>query len=240
MRRDSWRSVPRMCRPPSLAHLVALVLARVLVLLDELRRTPRARPRGSRFCSLNSSLREHLRVAAEDDVGAATGHVGRDGDGALAARLRDDERLVLVVLGVEDRVLDLLLLQDARDRRALLDAGRADEDGLPALVVLEDLVDDRGELLALGLVDEVLVVVADDGLVRRDDDDVELVRRVELGGLGVGRAGHARELLVDAEEVLEGDRRHRAALFLDAHVLLRLDRLVQPVAPAAARRARGR
>ena len=64
--------------------------------------------------------------------------------------------------------------------------------GLPELVLLEDLVDDRGELLALGLVDEVLVVDADDRLVRRDDDDVELVRAVELGGLGVGGAGHAR------------------------------------------------
>ena len=62
---------------------------------------------------------------------------------------------------------------------------------------------------------------------------LELVGRVELGGLGVGRARHPRELLVEAEEVLEGDRRHRAGLLLDPHVLLGLDRLVQPVRPAA-------
>ena len=62
---------------------------------------------------------------------------------------------------------------------------------------------------------------------------VELVGRVELLGLGVGGAGHARELLVEAEEVLEGDGRHRPGLFLDPHVLLRLDRLVQAVRPAA-------
>ena len=63
----------------------------------------------------------------------------------------------------------------------------------------------------------------------------ELVRRVELGGLGVGRARHARELLVEAEEVLESDRRHRAVLFLDPHVLLGLDGLVEPLRPAPAR-----
>ena len=45
-------------------------------------------------------------VAAEDDVDAAAGHVRRDRDGALAARLRDDLRLALVLLRVQDVVLD--------------------------------------------------------------------------------------------------------------------------------------
>ena len=118
----------------------------------------------------------------------------------------------------------------------LLDARGADEDGLPALVEFDDLLDDRRELLALGLVDQVLEVLADDGLVRRDLDDRELVRGVELRGLGVGRAGHSGELVVDAEQVLERDRRHRARLFLDAHALFGFDGLVQTVAPAAARK----
>ena len=64
--------------------------------------------------------------------------------------------------------------------------------GCPRSWYSSDLVDDRVELLALGLVDEVLVVGADDRLVRRDRDDVELVDLVELCGLGVGGAGHAR------------------------------------------------
>src|SRR3970040_2163105 len=44
----------------------------------------------------------HLGVAAEENVGAAARHVGGDGNGAIAAGLRDDRRLALVVLGVED------------------------------------------------------------------------------------------------------------------------------------------
>ena len=113
MRRDSWRSVPRMWRPPSLADLVALVLAAHLVLLDELLELL-GLGLGDAVLLLELELREHLGVAAEDDVGAATGHVGRDGDRALAPGLRDDERLVLVVLRVEDVVRDPLLLEDPR------------------------------------------------------------------------------------------------------------------------------
>ena len=153
----------------------------------------------------------------------------------VAARLRDDLGLAHVVLGVEHRVRDVLLLEHVREHFGLLDRDGADEDRLALLVALEDLVDDRAELALLVLVDEVGVVVADHRLVGRDLHDVELVDLVELGGLGVGGAGHARQLVVHAEEVLEGDRRQRLVLFLDGDVLLGLDRLVQAVGPAAAR-----
>ncbi len=113
-----------------LAHLVALGHALGADLLDEgLERLGLGL--GDAVLLLEPELGEHLRVAAEHDVGAAAGHVGGDGDGALAPGLGDDERLVLVVLGVEDVVGDLLLAEDAADGAALLDAGGADEDGLP-------------------------------------------------------------------------------------------------------------
>ena len=62
--------------------------------------------------------------------------------------------------------------------------------------------------------------------------DVEVVDLGELLGLGLRRAGHAGQLLVLAEVVLEGDRRERLVLPLDLHLLLGLDRLVEAVAPA--------
>ena len=67
------------------------------------------------------------------------------------------------------------------------------------------------------------------------DDDLELVDLVELLGLGHRRAGHAGELVVQAEVVLERDRGHRHALALDPQALLGLDRLVEALAPAPAR-----
>ena len=180
-------------------------------------------------------LGEGLGVAAEHDVGAAARHVGGDRDGAGLAGLRHDVGLLLVELGVQDDVRHLAALQQRREPLGLLDRDRADQDRLARLAQLDDLVGHRVELLALGDVDDVLVVVADHRHVRRDDDDVELVDLVELAGLGVGRARHAGELLVEAEVVLERDRRERLVLALDLDVLFRLDGLVEPVGPAAAR-----
>ena len=50
-------------------------------------------------------------VAAELDVGAATGHVGGDRNRARLAGLGDDLRFLLVEAGVQHLVLDAALLQ---------------------------------------------------------------------------------------------------------------------------------
>ena len=57
---------------------------------------------------------------------------------------------------------------------------------------------------------------------------------MELGGLGHGRTGHAGELVVEAEEVLQGDRGEGLVLVLDLHPFLGLDRLVHALVVAAA------
>ena len=63
---------------------------------------------------------------------------------------------------------------------------------------------------------------------------LEAVDLDELLLLGLRGAGHAGELLVEAEVVLERDRRERLVLLLDLDALLRLDRLVEAFRPAAA------
>ena len=62
------------------------------------------------------------RVAAEQDVRAAAGHVGGDRDRAGAPGLGDDARFLLVELGVEDLVLDAAPLEHGRQHLGLLDA----------------------------------------------------------------------------------------------------------------------
>ena len=96
-----------------------------------------------------------------------------------------------------------------------------------------DLLDGGGHLLAARLVDAVVLIETGDGAVRRDDGDVESVDVVELIGLGLGRAGHAAQLLVKAEVVLDGDGGHRLGLAIDLDPFLGLDGLVKSVAPAA-------
>ena len=93
---------------------------------------------------------------------------------------------------------------------------------------------DRAPLALAGLVDLVVLVLADHRPVRGDLHHADLVDLHELRGLGQGRARHARELVVHAEVVLQRDRRERLVLLADAHALLGLDGLVQALRPAAA------
>ena len=61
---------------------------------------------------------------------------------------------------------------------------------------------------------------------------LQLVDLGELLGLGLGGAGHAGQLLVHPEVVLDGNGGHRLGLFLDHHLFLGLQRLVQAVTVA--------
>ena len=171
----------------------------------------------------------------ELDVRAAPRHVRRDRDRALLARERDDLGFARMVLRVQHLVRDARDLEHAREDFGRRDLDRAEQDRLALRVAPLDVGDDRLELLALRAVDLVVAVDAVHRTVRRDRDDVELVDVLELARLRLGRARHAGELLVEAEVVLDRDRRERLRLLLDLDALLRLDGLVQAVRPPAAR-----
>ena len=173
-------------------------------------------------------------IAAQHDVGAAAGHVGGHGDRALAPRLGHDRGLTLVVLGVQDLVRDALPLEHPGHQLGLLDAGRPDEHRLAGLVPPGDVLDQGLELHLHRLVDHVGLVGPDHRLVRGDGDHAELVGLVELVRLGLGGPGHAGELVVEPEVVLQRDRGERLVLVLDLHAFLRLDGLVHAFAVAAA------
>ena len=179
-------------------------------------------------------LGHELGVAAQHDVGAAAGHVGGDGDGALFAGLGHDLGFALVVLGVQDVEVLRPLLQHLGQDLALLHADGAHQHRLALGVALHHLVDDGAVLAGHGGVDHVGVVLADVGLVGGDGDDVQAVDLGELGGLGAGCAGHAGQLFVHAEIVLEGDGGQGLALGGDVDPFLGLDGLVQALVVAAA------
>ena len=77
---------------------------------------------------------------------------------ALRPAFGDDRRLARVLLGVEDLVRDAPAQQQDGQPLGLRHARRTDQDRLPRLVPLGDVVDDRGELRVLGLVDQVGLV----------------------------------------------------------------------------------
>ena len=176
---------------------------------------------------------DEVHVAAEHDVGAATGHFGGDGDRTEPAGLRDDGRLLLVVLGVEDGVRNVQFRQFAGQVFGLLDARGPDQHRLALAVAFGDVADHRLELGQLGFVHGVGLVPPNVGFVGGNGDDTESVDVAELGGLGLGRAGHAGELVVEPEVVLQRDGGQRLVLGLDLHALFGLDGLVQPLVVAA-------
>ena len=177
---------------------------------------------------------EKLGVSAEEDVGTASGHVGGDGHRVPASGLGDHACLELVVHGVQDVVLDAILLEQLGKPFALLDRHRAYEHRLAALLAILELLDHRSELLGLGAIDDVGIVLPDHLPVRGDHDDLEVVNFLELHRFGVGRARHAGELLVHSEVVLDRNRRQRLVFALDPNGFLGFDGLMETVRPTPA------
>ena len=196
------------------------------------RRVPRLGPRLEALAA-HLAGGHRLGVAAEDDVDASARHVRRDGDRAGSPRLGDDLGLSEVLLRVQHLVGHAALVEEPREVLGLGDRGGADEDRLAAVPPLDDVIDDGLELRVLGLVDEVGLVATLARHVGRDRDDGEVVGVAELRRLGLGGARHAGELLVEAEVVLQRDRRPGVVLVLDLHALLGLDGLVRAVGPPA-------
>ena len=124
--------------------------------------------------------------------------------------------------------VDALPLQELAQVLGRLDGDRADEHRLALDGALLDVLGDGGELRLLGLEDQVVLVVAGDVDVGRDLDHVQAVDLDELLLLRLRRTGHAAELLVEAEVVLERDRREGLVLLLDRDALLRLDAWCRP------------
>ena len=128
-------------------------------------------------------------------------------------------------------MLDLTQRQHTTQELGDLDGRRTYEDRPTLLYHRYDLVNDGVVFLAFGAVDAVVHVVAGDGFVGRDDHYVQLVDIPELPCLGLSGTGHTRELVVHTEVVLQGDGRKGLGSTLHLHVLFRLDRLVQTIAP---------
>ena len=95
---------------------------------------------------------------------------------------------------------------------------------------IRDLLD-HGPVLSIRIfVNNIGKVVTDHGMMGGDNRHIQVINFLKLGGLGVGCAGHAGQLVVHAEIILKGDGGHGLILALDLHPLLGLQCLMQPVA----------
>ena len=179
-------------------------------------------------------LGQELGVTAQHDIGTTAGHVGGDGDRTVLARLCDDLRFLLVVLGVEHLMLDAVALEQGAQLLGGLDRDGADQDRLALGVALLNLFDNGVEFASAGLVDDVRQIGSDNRLVGRDLDNVHAIDLAELLLLGHGGTGHTGQLFVHTEQVLVGDGGQRLGLALNLHALFCLDGLMQALAVTAA------
>src|SRR5579884_535347 len=95
-----------------------------------------------------------------------------------------------------------------------------------------DLLDDSIILCISSTIDQVGGILADHGLVGRDDYNVEVIDFVQFFSFGKGSTCHTGELFVQAKEVLEGDGCQRMILALYRDALFCLNCLMQALAVA--------
>ncbi len=169
-------------------------------------------PLGTQYADLRLPLRRRERLVlaqledlrldrpAQHDVRPAPGHVRRDRHRLGAAGLRDDLGLARMLLRVQHLVRKLFLRQVAGQHLRVLDRSRPDQHGLPALVTVPDVGDDRIDLLLQRPEHLVVLVLAHHRHVRRDYDRLQVVDLLEFERLGVSGAGHAGELAVHPEQ----------------------------------------
>ena len=174
-----------------------------------------------------------LHFVRQLDVGTTTGHVGRDGHRAGLSGMRNHLSLTCMLLGVQHLVLDAAQAEHTAQELGGLDVSRTDEHRTALACEFYDFCYDSVIFRLLCLVDEVVLVDAGYRPVGRDHHNIELVDRPELACLSLRSTGHTRKLVVHTEIVLEGDGRECLCSSLDLHVLLRLDSLMESVAPAA-------
>ena len=174
----------------------------------------------------------HIHIAAELNVGAAARHIGGDRHCSRPTCLGDNERFLFVEAGIQNVMIDIVLLEQLGQKFRFFDRHRADQDRLVLDLAFAYLGQDGIVFLVRGPVD--LVVLVDPHLVHigRDIDDFKPVDFGEFAGFRHRRARHAGKLRIEAEIVLESDRGERLVFVLDGDAFLGFERLMQPFGKA--------
>ena len=94
-----------------------------------------------------------------------------------------------------------------------------------------DILNNSMTLLGNCTINLVDHVVADHCHVRGNDNHLQTVDLLKLERLGIGRAGHAGKLVVQAKIILEGYGGQRLIFVLNRNPFLSLHRLMQAVGP---------
>ncbi len=132
-----------------------------------------------------------------------------------------------VLLCVEDVVLNLRLLQHSAKQLTHFHARCAHQHRAAHATQGFNFVNNRLILFALRFVNKVLLVFPRDGAVGRNAHNIQLVDFPELARLRFRCTGHAAQLVVHPEVILQRHRREGLRSGFHVHIFLRLNGLVQ-------------
>ena len=131
-------------------------------------------------------------------------------------------------------MLDTTYLKHTAQQLRNLDRGGTHQDWATLANHLLDLGDYCIILFALGLIYQILSIVAYNLLICRDYHNIKFVYAPELRRLSLGSTCHTRKLVIHTEVVLKGDGSEGLRRILHLNILLSLDSLVQPIRIATA------
>src|SRR5208283_3963091 len=174
-------------------------------------------------------------IATEYDVGSPARHVCSYGHCAKTPGLGHNLSLLLMVFRIQHGMLNAFFLQHAAKKFRFLYRGRSHERRLAFLVALLDLRNYSIEFDILGLVNNIREVRPNQRPVSRYHQNFEIIYLCKFGGLSVGSTGHARELIIHPEKILECYSGESLVFTGYLNTLFCLNSLVKPVTPPSAR-----
>ena len=178
-------------------------------------------------------FRFEFRVAAQDDIGTTTCHVGGDGHSTQPSGFCHDGGFLVMLFGVQHIMLHAPLFQQQTDAFGIFDGNGAHQYRLSRLMCLHDPVCDGLELGLLIAENGIIVVHSGNRLIGRDHHNVHVVDIPEFFFFGLGRTGHTRQLVIHSEVVLQGNGGQRLGLGADEHTFLCFNRLMESAVIAA-------
>ena len=186
---------------------------------------------GALFHLAQFLLGAELQIAAKLNIRAAARHIGGNGHRAQPASLRHNIGFALMLASVQNLVFYTLFIEEAAEQFRFLNRYCADQNRLPDFVLLANSLGNRFKLVVDRFEELIFLIDPRNGFIGWDFSHVELVDVPKFGCFCRRCAGHACQLWIHTEIVLEGDRGHRLVFRLNRNAFLGLCRLVQAIGP---------
>ena len=140
----------------------------------------------------NGKTTRLFHLGGELNVGTTTCHVGSNGNSAFAPCLSHDVGFSLMQLSIEHVVFDLTQREHSAEQFTNLYRSSTHKHRSPLLYEAYNLFDNSVILLTSRLVDAVVHILAEDGAIRWNNHNIQLVYVPQFSCFCFGSTGHPR------------------------------------------------